>query len=390
MRRSLITLKALTYRPTGGILAAATTSLPEQIGGVRNWDYRYCWLRDATFTLQAMINSGFHLEAQQWREWLLRAVAGDPARMQILYGIAGERLLPEWEIPWLPGYQDSAPVRIGNAAAEQLQLDVYGEIMDVFHQARHAKLAASDAGWQLQLALVDHLQRIWNRPDRGMWEVRGKSQHFTVSKVMAWVALDRMICSAEEFGLAGPLRRWRSLRRHIHQQVCRRGFSRRLGSFVRSYGSRHLDASLLLLPLVGFLRPGDPRIRGTVAAIERHLTDDGLVRRYDTNASGDGLPPGEGVFLPCSFWLADNWVLLNRRKDARRLFERLLALRNDVGLLAEEYDPRAGRLVGNFPQSFSHIALINTAHNLTREHGPARQRASGSRALRARGVRGRS
>ena len=390
VRRSLITLKALTYRPTGGILAAATTSLPEQIGGVRNWDYRYCWLRDATFTLQAMINSGFHLEAQQWREWLLRAVAGDPARMQILYGIAGERLLPEWEIPWLPGYQDSAPVRIGNAAAEQLQLDVYGEIMDVFHQARHAKLAASDAGWQLQLALVDHLQRIWNRPDRGMWEVRGKSQHFTVSKVMAWVALDRMICSAEEFGLAGPLRRWRSLRRHIHQQVCRRGFSRRLGSFVRSYGSRHLDASLLLLPLVGFLRPGDPRIRGTVAAIERHLTDDGLVRRYDTNASGDGLPPGEGVFLPCSFWLADNWVLLNRRKHARRLFERLLALRNDVGLLAEEYDPRAGRLVGNFPQSFSHIALINTAYNLTREHGPARQRASGSLAKRATGVRRRS
>jgi len=242
----------------------------------------------------------------------------------------------------------------------------------------------------LQLALVDHLQRIWNRPDRGMWEVRGKSQHFTVSKVMAWVALDRMICSAEEFGLAGPLRRWRSLRRHIHQQVCRRGFSRRLGSFVRSYGSRHLDASLLLLPLVGFLRPGDPRIRGTVAAIERHLTDDGLVRRYDTNASGDGLPPGEGVFLPCSFWLADNWVLLNRRKDARRLFERLLALRNDVGLLAEEYDPRAGRLVGNFPQSFSHIALINTAYNLTREHGPARQRASGSLAKRATGVRRRS
>ena len=390
VKRSLITLKALTFAPTGGILAAATTSLPERPGGVRNWDYRYCWLRDATFTLQAMINSGFHLEAQQWREWLLRAVAGDPARMQILYGIAGERLLPVWEIPWLPGYQDSAPVRIGNAAAEQLQLDVYGEIMDVFHQARHAKLAASDAGWQLQLALVDHLQRIWNRPDRGMWEVRGKSQHFTVSKVMAWVALDRMICSAEEFGLAGPLRRWRSLRRHIHQQVCRRGFSRRLGSFVRSYGSRHLDASLLLLPLVGFLRPGDPRIRGTVAAIERHLTDDGLVRRYDTNASGDGLPPGEGVFLPCSFWLADNWVLLNRRKDARRLFERLLALRNDVGLLAEEYDPRAGRLVGNFPQSFSHIALINTAYNLTREHGPARQRASGSLAKRATGVRRRS
>jgi GH15 family glucan-1,4-alpha-glucosidase len=392
VRRSLITLKALTYRPTGGIVAAATTSLPEQIGGVRNWDYRYCWLRDATFTLQAMMNSGFYTEAQQWREWLLRAIAGDPARMQILYGLAGERLLPEWEIAWLRGYEGSAPVRIGNAASEQLQLDIYGEIMDVFHQARHARLAASDAGWQLQIQLADHLAQIWNRPDRGMWEVRGRSQHFTCSKVMAWVALDRMICSAEQFGLDGPLRRWRALRQRIHREVCRRGFNRALGSFVRSYGSRQLDASLLLLPVVGFLPPGDPRIRGTVAAIERHLTEDGLVRRYDTGASGDGLPPGEGVFLPCSFWLADNWVLLNRRKDARRLFERLLALRNDVGLLSEEYDPRTGRLVGNFPQSFSHIALINTAHNLTRERGPARQRASklSARVVRGRGRRRRS
>jgi len=384
VRRSLITLKALSHQPTGGILAAATTSLPEAIGGVRNWDYRYCWLRDATFTLQAMMNSGLYAEAQRWRDWLLRAVAGDPARMQIMYGIAGERLLPEWEIPWLRGYEGSVPVRIGNAASEQLQLDVYGEIMDVIHQARHGKLAANDAGWQLQLSLIDHLEQVWQQPDRGMWEVRGPPQHFTYSKVMAWVAFDRIIRSAEQFALAAPLARWRRLRQRIHAEVCRRGFNRARGSFVRSYGSKQLDASLLLLPLVGFLRPEDPRVRGTVAAIERHLTRDGLVQRYDTSRSGDGLPPGEGVFLPCSFWLADNWVLLKRRQEARRLFERLLTLRNDVGLLSEEYDPRARRLVGNFPQSFSHIALINTAHNLTRDRGPARQRANGSQRLGVR------
>jgi GH15 family glucan-1,4-alpha-glucosidase len=385
VRRSLITLKALSYRPTGGILAAATTSLPEHIGGLRNWDYRYCWLRDATFTLQAMMNSGHYAEAQEWREWLLRAVAGDPGRLQIMYGIAGERLLPEWQIPWLPGYEHSRPVRIGNAASEQLQLDVYGEIMDVLHQGRQGKLAATDAGWQLQLALIAHLEHVWNRPDRGMWEVRGKSQHFTYSKVMAWVALDRVIRSAEQFGLAAPLRRWRTLRRRIHEDVCRHGFNRTVGTFVRSYGSKNLDASLLLLPLVGFLRPGDPRMRATIEAIERHLTQDGLVQRYNSRVASDGLPPGEGVFLPCSFWLADNWVLLNRRKEAQRLFERLLALRNDVGLLSEEYDPHAERLLGNFPQSFSHIALVNTAHNLTHDRGPARQRASGRVALR--GVR---
>ncbi len=376
VHRSLITLKALTYRPTGGILAAATTSLPEAIGGVRNWDYRYCWLRDATFTLQAMMNSGLFGEAQQWREWLLRAVGGDPARMQIMYGIAGERLLPEWQIPWLSGYEQSAPVRIGNAASEQLQLDVYGEIMDVLHQARKRRLASNDAGWQLQLALADHLEQVWNRPDRGMWEVRGKSQHFTSSKVMAWVAFDRLIRSAQQFRLEAPLRRWRSLRRLIHTEVCKRGFDCERGTFVRSYGSRHLDASLLLMPLVGFLRPEDPRVRATVAAIERHLTEDGLVRRYDTRMSADGLPRGEGVFLPCSFWLADNWVLLQRRREAQRLFERLLALRNDVGLLSEEFDPAGHRLLGNFPQSFSHIALINTAHNLTRDRGPAHQRSA--------------
>ncbi|MBV8143457.1 MAG: glycoside hydrolase family 15 protein, partial [Gammaproteobacteria bacterium] len=293
-------------------------------------------------------------------------------------------LLPEWEIPWLRGYEGSVPVRIGNAASEQLQLDVYGEIMDVIHQARHGKLAANDAGWQLQLSLIDHLEQVWQQPDRGMWEVRGPPQHFTYSKVMAWVAFDRIIRSAEQFALAAPLARWRRLRQRIHAEVCRRGFNRARGSFVRSYGSKQLDASLLLLPLVGFLRPEDPRVRGTVAAIERHLTRDGLVQRYDTSRSGDGLPPGEGVFLPCSFWLADNWVLLKRRQEARRLFERLLTLRNDVGLLSEEYDPRARRLVGNFPQSFSHIALINTAHNLTRDRGPARQRANGSQRLRVR------
>jgi GH15 family glucan-1,4-alpha-glucosidase len=376
VRRSLITLKALTYRPTGGILAAATTSLPEAIGGVRNWDYRYCWLRDATFTLQAMMNSGLFSEAQQWREWLLRAVGGDPARMQIMYGIAGERLLPEWQLPWLEGYEQSGPVRIGNAASEQLQLDVYGEIMDVLHQARERRLASADAGWQLQIALAEHLEGVWSHPDHGMWEVRGEAEHFTSSKVMAWVAFDRLICSAERFGLEAPLRRWRSLRRRLHTEVCQRGFDHRRGTFVRSYGSKHLDASLLLLPLVGFLRPEDPRVRGTVEAIERDLTEDGFVMRYDTRVSHDGLPGREGVFLPCSFWLADNWVLLQRHREARDLFERLLALRNDVGLLSEEFDPRAGRLLGNFPQSFSHIALINTAHNLTRDRGPAHQRAA--------------
>ena len=392
VRRSLITLKALIYRPTGGSLAAATTSLPEAIGGVRNWDYRYCWLRDATFTLQAMMNGGLYSEAQQWRQWLLRAVGGDPDRMQIMYGIAGERLLPEWKIPWLGGYERSAPVRIGNAASEQLQLDVYGELMDVLHQSRHGRLADHDTGWQLQIALADHLAKVWDRPDRGIWEVRDRARHFTFSKVMAWVAFDRTIRSAEQFGLEAPLRRWRSLRRRIHAETCRRGFDRSRGIFVRSYGSKQLDASLLLLPIVGFLRPQDPRVRATVEAIERHLTKDGLVRRYDTRVSGDGLPGREGVFLPCSFWLADNWVLLNRRKEARQLFERLLALRNDVGLLSEEYDPHHARLLGNFPQSFSHIALINTAYNLTRHHGPARQRAACSspaprRAARKRGNR---
>ena len=384
VRRSLITLKALTYRPTGGIAAAATTSLPEWIGGVRNWDYRYCWVRDATFTLQAMMNSGLYEEAQSWREWLERAVAGDPERMQILYGLAGERLLPEWELSWLPGYGNSRPVRIGNAASEQLQLDIYGEIMDVLHHGREGNLAGDEAGWQLQLALVARLEQIWSQPDHGIWEVRDKPQHFTYSKVMAWVAVDRVVRSAEQFGLAAPLRRWRSLRRRIHDDVCRRGFNRTLGSFVRTYGSKQLDASLLRLSLVGFLPPADPRMRGTTEMIERQLMRDGFVRRYDTRLARDGLPPGEGVFLPCSFWLADSWVLLDRKDEARELFERLLALRNDVGLLSEEYDPRARRLLGNFPQCFSHIALINTAHNLTRGGVPARRSASRSPRARAR------
>jgi len=376
VRRSLITLKALTYRPTGGIVAAATTSLPEEIGGSRNWDYRYCWLRDATFTLQSMMNAGYYQEAQAWRAWLLRAVAGDPAQVQIMYGIAGERRLREWEVPWLPGYKHSKPVRIGNAASEQRQLDMYGEVMDALHHGRLGKLAASEAGWALQRKLLNRLESIWDQPDRGMWEIRGDPQPFTYSKVMAWVAFDRAIKSAGQFGLEGPLDHWKELRGQIHDEVCRHGFNREIGAFVQSYGSKELDASVLLLPLVGFLPPTDPRVRSTVEAIERHLTRDGFVRRYDTGAGSDGLKGGEGVFLACSFWLADNLVLLDRREEARQLFERLLSLRNDVGLLSEEYEPQTRRLVGNFPQAFSHIALVNAAYNLTRKNGPARQRTS--------------
>jgi GH15 family glucan-1,4-alpha-glucosidase len=364
--RSLITLKALTYWPTGGLVAAPTTSLPESLGGVRNWDYRFCWLRDATLTLLALMDAGFYDEAQSWREWLVRAVAGSPQQVQIMYGIAGERRLTELEVPWLPGYEDSRPVRIGNAACSQLQLDVFGEVMDALYQARCKGLAASISGWGLQLEVLSHLERVWIEPDSGIWEMRGDPQHFTHSKVMAWVAFDRAIKTAEQFGLDGPLDRWREIAAAIHADVCSRGYDRVLGSFVQSYGSKQLDASLLLMPLVGFLPPEDARVRGTLQAVERRLLVDGLLRRYDTAATPDGLPAGEGAFLACSFWLVDAYALQNRWQDARRLFARLLELRNDVGLLSEEYDPRTRRLVGNFPQAFTHVALINSAFNLTR------------------------
>jgi GH15 family glucan-1,4-alpha-glucosidase len=379
--RSLITLKALTYGPTGGIVAAPTTSLPEHLGGTRNWDYRFCWLRDATLTLLALMNAGYYDEARAFRGWLLRAVAGGPDELQIMYGLAGERRLNEWEIPWLPGYEGSRPVRIGNAAHDQLQLDVFGEVMDALHQGRRGELAVSEAGWALQQALLKHLETVWQRPDEGIWETRGGRQHFTYSKVMAWTAVDRAIKSAEGFGLDGPIDEWRRLREAIHREVCAKGFDPDLDSFVQAYGTKNLDASLLLLSSVGFLPADDPRIRGTIRAVERCLVRDGFVLRYDTAETRDGLPPGEGAFLACSFWLADAWLSQGRVREARELFERLLTIRNDVGLLAEEYDPAAGRLVGNFPQAFSHVALVNTAHNLAGARKPAEQRKSGTPTL---------
>ncbi|MBX6327562.1 MAG: glycoside hydrolase family 15 protein [Pseudolabrys sp.] len=376
--RSLITLKALTDVRTGGMVAAPTTSLPEQIGGPRNWDYRFCWLRDATFTLLALMNAGYYEEARMWRDWLMRAAAGSPRQIQIMYGIRGERRLSEWEVPWLPGYENSRPVRVGNAAHSQRQLDIFGEVMDALHQARQGGLGLVEAGWDLQRELLAYLETIWAEPDEGIWEVRGGRQHFTYSKVMAWAAFDRAVKSAESFNLPGPVARWRALREQIHVDICAHGFDPALGAFVRAYGSKELDASLLLLPAVGFLPPQDPRIRATVAAIEARLTVDGLVLRYDTATAADGLPPGEGVFLACSFWLADAYLMLGRKDDAVRLFERLLSLRNDVGLLSEQYDPRERRLIGNFPQAFSHLALVNTASNLGHHRKPAEQRSARS------------
>jgi GH15 family glucan-1,4-alpha-glucosidase len=374
-RRSLITLKALTYAPTGGIVAAPTTSLPEMIGGVRNWDYRFCWLRDATLTLLAFMNGGYYDEASAWREWLVRAVAGSPAQTQIMYGIAGERRLPEMQVPWLAGYEDSRPVRIGNAAAGQIQLDVYGEVMDALYQACKGGVARHDQAWALQRALLEHLAKVWMQPDHGLWEVRGPPRQFTYSKVMAWVAFDRGVKMAESFGMPGPVERWRELRARIHQEVCRGGVSAKRGCFVQSYGSEDLDASLLLIPLTGFLPVQDERIVATIEAVQRELTVDGLVLRYRTHEALDGLPPGEGAFLACSFWLADALCMLGRRDEARALFERVAGLANDAGLLAEQYDPASQRFLGNFPQAFSHVGLVNTAMNLYQREKPAEQRA---------------
>jgi GH15 family glucan-1,4-alpha-glucosidase len=375
--RSLITLKALTYAPTGGIVAAATTSLPEQIGGVRNWDYRICWLRDATFALLALLHCGYHDEARAWRKWLLRAVAGDPAATNILYGLAGERRLPEVELDWLPGYENSRPVRIGNAAYKQFQLDVYGEVADALFQSRRSGLPAEPEGWNVGRALYNFVVQAWERPDEGIWEVRGPRRHFTHSKVMAWVALDRAVKGAETFGQQGSLDRWREVRDRIHHEVCEKGYNPAVGAFVQYFGATDLDASLLMIPLVGFLPPTDPRVRGTVEAIQKHLMEDGFVKRYTPHPEVDGLPPGEGAFLACTFWLADNLMLLGRAGEARQIFERLLGLCNDVGLLAEEYDPHLKRQVGNFPQAFSHVGLVNTALNLSCEECPAGQRPSG-------------
>ncbi len=376
IERSLITLKALTYRPTGGMVAAPTTSLPEHIGGLRNWDYRYCWLRDATFTLLALMNAGFYEEARAWRDWLLRAAAGSPDQLQIMYGIRGERHLLEWEIGWLPGYENSKPVRVGNAASEQLQLDVYGEVADVLLQAHMSGMKAQKEDLDLLSALTHHLSYIWQKPDSGIWETRGGPKQFTFSKVMAWVGFDRAIKNAEQFGLEGNVKAWRGIRDKIHRQVCQEGWNTDLRSFTQSYGSRTLDSSLLLIPAVGFLPISDPRVVSTVDAIKKHLMRDDLLLRYDTGTSNDGLPAGEGAFLACTFWLVEVLSLLGRKDEAKEKFDALLKLRNDVGLLSEEYDIEHRRLLGNFPQALSHISLVNAGMELVRGESSEHTRRS--------------
>jgi GH15 family glucan-1,4-alpha-glucosidase len=375
VRRSLITLRALIYRPTGGIVAAPTTSLPERPGGARNWDYRYCWLRDATWTLLAFMDAGFVDEAAAWRDWLVRAVAGNPRQMQIMYGLAGERRLSEWEVPWLSGYRGSQPVRIGNAAHSQLQLDVYGELMDALRQARIAGLDTLERAWAIQHELLTCLEELWQRPDCGIWEIRGPPQHFTHSKIMCWVAFDRAIKDAEQFQFDCPLDRWRGIRDRIHHEVCTRGFDARRNCFVQAFGSQQLDASLLQIPVLGFLPPDDPRVRGTLEAVEKELLSDIFVHRYNTTSSVDGLPAGEGSFLACSFWLVDAYAMCGRRQDAEALFARLLELGNDLGLFAEQYDPAERQMLGNFPQAFTHLAIVASAFNLAHAQQPSQQRS---------------
>jgi len=369
VERSLITLKALTFRPTGGVVAAPTTSLPEHIGGTRNWDYRYCWLRDTTFTLLALMNAGYFKEAEAWQDWLLRALAGSADQVQIMYGLYGEQQLVEWQVDWLAGYEKSQPVRVGNAASSQLQLDIFGEVLDSFFHAQHAMKRHNEDDFRVLALLLDHLEKIWQHPDHGIWEIRGRAQQFTYSKMMAWVAFDRAVLLAQQLKYDAPIEKWKSIRNAIHKEVCEKAFDKKKKCFVQAYGSKQLDAALLLMPAVGFLPGSDRRVKSTVKAIERELMRDGLVMRYNTAEVGDGLPPGEGAFLACSFWMVSSLKAVGRTRDANALFKRLLKLRNDLGLLSEEYDVGRKRLVGNFPQAFSHIALVNAAFYLQQDTG---------------------